>query len=30
MRMLVWIQGGRKPIMMVLSWRGSDKVSREY
>jgi hypothetical protein len=23
MRRLVWIHGGRKPIMLVLSWRGS-------
>jgi hypothetical protein len=23
MRRLVWIHAGRKPIMLVLSWRGS-------
>jgi hypothetical protein len=25
MRRLVWIHAGHKPIMMVLSWRGSNK-----
>jgi hypothetical protein len=24
MRRLVWIHAGRKPIMLVLSWRGSN------
>jgi hypothetical protein len=26
MRRLVWIHAGRKHIMLVLSWRGSNKV----
>jgi hypothetical protein len=39
MRRLVWIHAGRKPIMLVLSWRGSlmsirlnvwDQVSQEF
>jgi hypothetical protein len=27
MRRLVWIHAGRKPIMLVLSWRGSYSIT---
>jgi hypothetical protein len=30
MRRLVWIHAGRKPIMLVLSWRGSYSVASTW
>jgi hypothetical protein len=30
MRRLVWIHAGRKPIMLVLSWHGSNAFLTTY
>jgi hypothetical protein len=30
MRRLVWIHAGRKPIIMVLSWHGSNLVKFKF